>query len=463
MDFDVLHELQDIRQGHWAAVTGLLLERLNPQTVALWIRPLQELSFADGVLTVTAPDAYHRKWVLEKYGPELTQAVEHVWPGTRFEIVVRTPGGGGEAPDGSAVQSALETESIPEPAPAQALARAQYHPNLDPRYTFESFVVGSSNQVAHASAIAVAQNPGRTFNPLFIAGGAGLGKTHLLNAIGHAVFRADRRKSIQCIPAERFMNEFVSAIQQGTSIAFKEKYRRVDVLLIDDVHTLAGREATQEEFFHIFNSLHDSGRQIVLTSDKYPKDMPNLEERLRSRFEWGLIADIQPPDLETKMAIIGRKAEPLGLTLPEAVRIFLASLPTANVRDLEGYLQRIRAYSEFQGKPVTLENVQEWLAIHMGQAREASCEEIIKKVADYYNVRPVDLKSSSRKASLTQPRHVAMYLTRELTSLSFPDIGQRFGGKNHATVMHGCDNVRNRMHADPQFAAVLNALKRSLR
>jgi chromosomal replication initiator protein len=464
-----------VAQPGWKLVSDRLQESINPQTYEVWIRPLQEMAVADGIISVTAPDSYHRKWVLSRYGTEIDKALGEVAPDHKLEIVIRsteTAATNGDEnpgldelhqPSAPQAESQKTLASVPAANGLNELSRPLMNPLLDARYTFDSFVAGSSNQVAHASAKAVANNPGRAFNPLFLAGVAGLGKTHLLNAIGHDIYRRDPKMRIFCLPAERFMNEYVGSIQRGRSLDFKDKYRHgCDLLLIDDVHTLAGKEGTQEEFFHIFNWLYDHGRQIVLTSDKYPKDMANLEERLRSRFEWGLIADIQPPDLETKLAIIHKKAEMMKLYLPDEVSLFLASLSTTNVRDLEGYLVRIRAYSQFQDMKVSIENVQEWLSIHMGQQREASVEDIIKKVAEYYSLKPAELKSASRKAVVTEPRHLAMYIAREITNFSFPEIGSRFGGRNHATVIHAHDKMRTKVQSDPQYAALVKALIRSL-
>ncbi len=456
----------------WNAVARQISTMVNDNMFDIWFRPLRQVSCVDNLLILAAPDDYHRKWVSDKYAEMLRVAAGMVVPGIRVEVIVQASGEQvTDAPVAEPVEALVAVEAaaaLQEDASLQAPIsdsesphRARLNPQLDPKYTFDSFVIGLSNQVAHASALAVADRLG-SYNPLFIAGGAGLGKTHLLHAIGHRFYqRTGGRKRTFCLSAERFMNEYVSAIQRGKAIDFKERYRRdCDLLLIDDVHTMAGKEGTQEEFFHIFNSLHAAGKQIVLTSDKYPKDMSGLEERLRSRFEWGLIADIQPPDTETKLAIIWRKTEAMRLELPNEVALFLASMPTTNVRDLEGYLTRIRAYSEFQNQPVTLSFAQRVLSIHMGEPKVISTDDIIRKVSDFYNVRPIDLKSSSRKASLTLPRHVAMYLVRELTELSFPEIGQRFG-RNHATVIHACDNVRKRRQSDPHFEAVVTALKKS--
>ena len=436
----------------WDLVVERLKLTLSEANFTLWIRDLVAVAGPDGVLHVAAPNDFHRDYLKRSHWPAIESALAAVAPGRTAELVVRDAG----------TPAAVHPEPVPVSEREQP-TRPRLHPLLNPLYNFDTFVVGPSNQVAHASALAVAQNLGRGYNPLFLAGGAGLGKTHLLHAISHVVHQADPKKHIHCMTAERFMNEFVSAIQRGKALEFKEKYRQgCDLLMIDDVHVLAGKEGTQEEFFHIFNTLYDNGKQIVLTSDKYPREMAGIEHRLRSRFEWGLISDIQPPEMETRIAIIRKKAESHHMAIPDEVAVFLATLSTTSVRDLEGYLTRLRAFSHFENTPITLEFARKTLAGLLGEPKVVGVDEILKKTGDYFNVRVQDIKSASRKASLTEPRHVAMFLTRELTDLSFPEIGARFGGKNHATVINACDNVRKRMQTDDRFQAVVTQLKKSL-
>lgn len=441
-----------VKTGEWEQIALQLQPSVGQPHFDLWIRPLKSQGLRDGVLVLASPNEFHLDYVRRNYAAAIEQAVRAA--GHALELTVVE---GGQVPPPPVVEAKTPASEREQPD------RPKAHPLLNAQYTFETFVVGTSNQVAHASASSVANNLGRAFNPLFLVGGSGLGKTHLLHGIGHEVYRADHKKRIFCLSAERFMNEYVTAIQRGNAIDFKEKYRReCDLLLIDDVHTLAGREGTQEEFFHIFNSLHENGKQIVLTSDKYPRDMSGLEHRLRSRFEWGLIADIQPPDGETRVAIIRRKAELAGMQLPDDVAYFLANLPTASVRDLEGYLTRLRAFSNFENRRIDIEFARHTLAGLMGNPKIVSCDAIMKAVTEAYGVRVADLRASSRTKAITEPRHVAMFLTRELTGLSFPEIGQRFGGRNHATVINACDNVRNRMLVDPQFAAIVTQIKKTL-
>lgn len=454
-----------VQEASWQVVTERLRQQVGQPNFDLWIRPLRAGAPAGQKLTIISPNDFHLDYVRRNHAQAIVTLVEELMPGIEVVFEVAATEDEKEAA-GAPPRAAAGPELVQSPKPMmqpEPPESPRPHPLLNAHYTFETFVIGTSNQVAHASASAVAQNPGRAFNPLFLVGAAGLGKTHLLHAIGHAVHRTGQKKRIYCLPAERFMNEYISAIQRSKPLEFKEKYRKeCDLLLIDDIHALAGREGTQEEFFHIFNSLYEQGKQIVLTSDKYPKDMPGLEQRLRSRFEWGLIADIQPPDMETRVAIIRKKAELNQMSIPDDVAVFLATLPTSSVRDLEGYLTRLRAFSNFENRPIDLEFARKTLAGLMGEPKVVNCEDIIKKVAEFYNVRVNDIKSSSRKAVITEPRHVAMFLTREMTGLSFPEIGQRFGGRNHATVINACDNVRNRMVADAQFGAIVTQLRKAV-
>jgi chromosomal replication initiator protein len=442
-----------VMDPNWDAVVERLVPTLGRTNVDLWIRTLQCVSTTDQIFKLTSPNEFHRGHVMAHYGEALQSAIQAIAVGFGFEISVVAP-----------VDEPLSALP-PPPVPASQLetpGRPQLHPLLNASYTFDSFVVGTSNQVAHASAQSVSENLGTAFNPLFLVGDAGLGKTHLLHSIGHAVHKANPKLRIHCLPAERFQNELVNAIQHARLPAFKDKYRlECDLLLIDDIHSVEGKERTQEEFFHIFNFLHESKSQIVLTSDKYPKDMPLLEQRLRSRFEWGLIADIQPPDMETRLAIIRKKAVLDRMVLPDDVALFLASLPTRSVRDLEGCLTRLRAFSHIEKKPIDMDFAQKKLASLMDGPKVVNIDDVMKTIADYHRVKVQELKSASRKAALTEPRHVAMYITRELTDLSFPEIGKRFGGRNHATVMNACDRVKERMLTDAQFAATVALLTKA--
>jgi chromosomal replication initiator protein len=360
-------------------------------------------------------------------------------------------------------------EQAPPPPPQNETRKEspikEWNPafNLNRKYTFGEFVAGSSNQFAVAAAMAVANNPATTYNPLFIYGGVGLGKTHLINAIGNFILSSNREMKVCYYTSEKFMNELINSLRYAKMDEFRNKFRSMDVLLIDDVQFIAGKERTQEEFFHTFNALYESHKQIVVTSDKFPKEIPGLEERLRSRFEWGLIADIQPPDVETKQAILKMKAEQNGIQLPEEVALFLATSVSSNVRELEGFLIRIGAYASLTSTPVTLEMAREVLKdILVEKNRELTVEEIQKTVAAHFSIKISDLKSAKRLKALVLPRQIAMYLSRILTSCSYPEIGERFGGKDHSTIIHAIKKIEKHMEEDFQLRSTVNTLKNVL-
>ena len=332
--------------------------------------------------------------------------------------------------------------------------------SLNPKYTFEKFVVGSSNQFAHAASLAAADAPGKTYNPLFIYGGVGLGKTHLMHAIGHAIKERDRHLRVSYITSEKFMNELINAIRYDKTQSFREKYRSIDVLLMDDVQFMAGKERTQEEFFHTFNTLHNDQKQIVITSDCPPRDIPTLQERLHSRFEWGLIADIEPPDLETKVAILKRKADLDGIHLPDDIAIFIATKIRSNVRELEGSLVRLVAISSLRGVPISKMLAQDALKniIDSERPEGLTMERIARIVASHYKLTVEEMKSKNNSRAVAVPRQVAMYLCKRLTSHSYPEIGREFGGKHHTTVMHSFDKIETLIKQDNVFHNTVSGL-----
>jgi chromosomal replication initiator protein len=337
--------------------------------------------------------------------------------------------------------------------------------HLSPKYTFDTFVIGSGNRFAHAAAMAVAESPARAYNPLFIYGGVGLGKTHLLQAIGHHVIHGKGLHRVAYISSEKFTNELINAIRDDRTLEFRTRYRNVDVLLIDDIQFLAGKERTQEEFFHTFNTLHEASRQIIITSDRPPKDIPTLEDRLRSRFEWGLIADIQPPDLETRIAILRKKAELDGISVPDQVAEFIAQRIHSNIRELEGALVRVVAYSNLTRSPITVELASEILKelLPSAASKPVTIPSLQKIVAEHFDIRVEEMRAKRRTKGVAFPRQVAMYLARELTDASLPRIGDEFGGRDHTTVMHACERVKAAIAQDPQFAARLKKLVDALR
>src|SRR6056297_3962665 len=344
----------------------------------------------------------------------------------------------------------------------QVIKKTNYS-NLNHLYTFDTFVSGTSNQFAHAAAMAVAKSPATTYNPLFIYGGVGLGKTHIIHSIGNEIIKNNNNLTITYYSSEKFTNELINSLRHGKMEEFRNKFRSIDVLLIDDIQFIAGKKSTQEEFFHTFNALYESHKQIVVTSDKFPKEIPGLEDRLRSRFEWGLIADIQPPDVETKQAILKMKAEQNHIDLPEDVASFLANSICSNVRELEGYLIRIGAYASLTSTAINLQMARDVLKdILIEKNKELSVEEILKRVSSHFNVKISDIKSSRRHKAIVLPRQVAMYLARQLTSASYPEIGEKFGGKDHSTIIHAINKIEKLAGEDYSLRKNLDLLRKNL-
>jgi chromosomal replication initiator protein len=393
---------------------------------------------------VGVPNAQFKDWLTKNYQGVLAEALQEL----------------GRA----AVQVVFEDGPEPSAVPESAPAPERESPSLNPKYTFESFVVGSSNQFAHAAARAVAEIPSKSYNPLFIYGGVGLGKTHLMHAIGHYIQARQRRLNLLYISADRFINEMINAIRFDRLPAFRQKYRSIDVLLVDDIQFIAGKDRTQEEFFHIFNALHDGQKQIVISSDCPPRQIPTLEERLHSRFEWGLIADIQAPDIETKVAILRKKAEAERVELPENVALFIASKVKTNIRELEGSLIRLIAYASLTGRDIDLPLAQETLRelLHT-EDKPITIEMIQKFVADHYNVKLAELKAKNNAKSVAVPRQIAMYLTKSLTRASLPEIGKEFGGKHHSTVIHSVRKIDGLRKRDPEFDRLINSFVQAFR
>jgi chromosomal replication initiator protein len=361
----------------------------------------------------------------------------------------------------------FESDTPDTPTTKESPASAQTAPYglvLNPRFTFDTFVVGSSNQFAHAAARAVAETPSRSYNPLFLYGGVGLGKTHLMHAIAHEVLKRSPGMHVFYLSAERFLNELINALRFEKMHEFKRRYRELDVLLMDDVQFIAGKDSTQEEFFHTFNALHDAQKQIVVTSDALPKEIPTLEERLRSRFEWGLIADIQPPDLEMKVAIIRKKAATERIEVPNDVALFIAGTVKSNIRELEGRLNRVLAFSSLTGRPLSVELARETLKDIVGsEDSRVNPSEVLKIVAAHYGLRVSDMKAKSNAKPIAFPRQVAMYLCRRLTSLSYPEIGRLFNDKHHSTVMHSVEKIERLVEDDTNFRKVIDSFLQTYR
>jgi len=424
----------------WEQLLEKIEQKVNRHSFNTWFRPTRLLFHAGNTLAIEVPNVHFRDWLTRHYSGVIHESLNDLHRG-ETEVVFessRAPAVGPPVPQPGA-DSTAPGDSHPSPA-------------LNPKYTFDTFVVGASNQFAHAAARAVAEAPSRAYNPLFIYGGVGLGKTHLLHAIGSQILDQPSRVKLVYISAEKFMNDLINAIRYDRILDFRSRYRSIDVLLIDDIQFIAGKERTQEEFFHTFNALYDAQKQIVISSDSPPREIPTLEERLHSRFEWGLTADIQAPDLETKVAILRKKAEAEKVLIPDNVAIFIASKIKSNVRELEGSLIRLVAYSSLTGRPIDLELVQEVLRDLLARDEKTVTLDMIQKfVADRFNLKLSDLKARNNAKSVAFPRQIAMYLAKNLTQSSLPEIGKGFGGKHHSTVIHSIRKIQSMRKMDADF------------
>jgi chromosomal replication initiator protein len=427
----------------WDDVLARVEGKINRHSFATWFRPTTYLAQDGTTLRIGVPNAQFREWLSKNYRSILQEALAEV---------------------GHAQLQVLFEEHAEEPATTTQPPVDRETSALNPKYTFDSFVVGSSNQFAHAAARAVAEIPSKSYNPLFIYGGVGLGKTHLLHAIGHYILARERKLNLAYISTDRFINEMINAIRFDRLPSFRQKYRAIDVLLIDDIQFIAGKDRTQEEFFHIFNALHDSQKQIVVSSDCPPRQIPTIEERLHSRFEWGLIADIQAPDIETKIAILRKKAEAERVFLPENVALFIASKVKTNIRELEGGLIRLIAYASLTGRDIDLPLAQETLRelLH-AEEKPVSIEMIQKFVADHYGLKISELKAKNNSKSIAVPRQIAMYVTKSLTGASLPEIGKEFGGKHHSTVIHSIRKIDDLRKQDPEFDRLIHSFVQAFR
>lgn len=433
----------------WEKSCKIIKEKVSPQNYETWIGPVKIASIEGKKINLSVPNKFFRDWLTENYLPVMRESLSGVMGiDASINFTIRDE------------KINITSEKIDKTKPSVK----RVYPSLNPHYNFERFVVGSSNQFAHAASIAVAEQPAKNYNPLFIYGGVGLGKTHLLNAIGLHTVSLYQEMNVLYLSAEEFMNELINAIRYDKMQRFREKFRSIDSLLIDDIQFIAGKERTQEEFFHTFNTLHDSAKQIVVTSDKFPKDIPNLEGRLRSRFEWGLIADIQPPETETKVAIIKKKAQENNISIPDNVAHYIASKVESNIRELEGYLIRIGAYMSLTGREIDMDltkGVLEKLLGHEG-IKEITMDEIIKAVANKFNVKKTDIKSQKRNKTFVLPRQIAMYLSRKITNLSYPDIGSEIGGKDHSTVIYANNKIKKLIENDIKTSNLIKEIEGSL-
>jgi chromosomal replication initiator protein len=434
------------RMNSWEKILQHMERRVNPHSFATWFLPTRQEGGDNGTVVVRVPSRPFRKRLTETYG-ELLQAVlvEVGMPDVQLDFVCSEPEPLPPAGTSPTKQARLDFDSVDH--------------QLNLRYTFDTFVVGGSNQFAHAASLAVAEAPSKAYNPLYLYGGVGMGKTHLMQAIGHLVKARNPGARLTYISAEKFTNEVINSLRFDRMVTFRDRFRSVDVLLVDDIEFIAGKERTQEEFFHTFNALHDLQKQIVLSSDCPPKEIAAIEERLRSRFEWGLIADIQPPDLETKIAILQKKADSEHFQLPDDVAEFIARSIKSNVRELEGALTRLMAYASLTGALVNLATAQQGLRnIIATQEKKVTIELIQKRVGEQFGLRDQDLKIRSNAKAISFPRQVAMYLVKQLTSASLPEIGKQFGGKHHTTVLHSINKIEVMRRTDKDLNRTISRL-----
>lgn len=442
----------------WNDALSKIEHVLSPQAYRSWIQPIRFVDSYGSSFVLEVPSEFHKNEVKGRYISLIKEVVSGVANDT-FEIELQVA----ETATETTYDTSQEILPTTEPVQKERVKNPGFSTSLNARYTFDTFVCGTSNEFAYAASQAVAETPASRYNPLFIYGGTGLGKTHLMVAIGNQILSENPDAKICYYTSETFMNEMINSIRHKKMEEFRSKFRKADVLLIDDIQFMAGREATEVEFFHTFNALYESHKQIVITSDKFPKEIPGLEERLRSRFEWGLIADIQPPDVETKVAILKKKAEVNKIDLPDDVALLIGSSNASNIREIEGMLIRIGAYASLTKNKINLLMAKDILKdIIVDKNREISIESIQKQVADHFKLKVADLKSEKRLKSFVIPRQIAIYLSRELTKASFPEIGEKFGGKDHSTVIYAVNKINAVMKDKPEILDSYEIIKKKL-
>ncbi|HOV80154.1 MAG TPA: chromosomal replication initiator protein DnaA [Bacillota bacterium] len=441
---------------HWAKILKILEKKLNRHSFETWLKSLKPLGCFDNTVIIEVPNHFSRGWLNDRYAPLIKGAFQELLKediGVQFLL-------SSEINDSQYYSKKAGSGKSGESSPI----------NLNPKYTFDTFVVGNSNRFAHAACRAVAEAPAKAYNPLFIYGGVGLGKTHLMHAIGQYILEYSNKMKVTYVTSEKFTNELINSIRDDKTVSFRNKYRGMDVLLVDDIQFLAGKERTQEEFFHTFNALYEANKQIIISSDRPPREIPTLEDRLRSRFEWGLITDIQPPDLETRIAILRKKAQLESLSVPDVTISYIANKIQSNIRELEGALIRVIAYASLNG--LSSEDINPDMAMEVlkdmmpvSKPRQITIELIQEIVANHYNVRPDEFKAKKRTRSVAYPRQIAMYLARELTDLSLPKIGESFGGRDHTTVIHACEKInmelQNSMHLQETVRELIEKIENS--
>jgi chromosomal replication initiator protein len=444
----------------WEKTVKFIKENISPQNFETWIKPINIISMEGNYVCLSVPNKFFKDWLLENYGKVIKNALAST-SGLDFQVdfTIQNNHNGKSEHSHDNLQKKSEA-----PVTVKKSIIPRTSSSLNQNYSFERFVVGTSNQFAHAAAVSVAEQPAKYYNPLFIYGGVGLGKTHLLNAIGLQSLSLHPERNVLYVSAEEFMNELINSIRYDKMPKFREKYRNIWCLLIDDIQFIAGKERTQEEFFHTFNTLHDSGKQIVVTSDKFPRDIPNLEKRLRSRFEWGLVADIQPPEIETKIAIIEKKSQESKIVLPGNVAYFLAQQAESNIRELEGFLIRISAYASLTNREIDMPLAKEVFKKILKQQdqEDLTIEEIIKVVCGKLNIKINEVKSRKKNKNLALARQIAMYLSRKLTTASYPDIGEKIGGRDHSTVIYANKKVKTLIDSEGKMRELIEGIEDTL-
>lgn len=434
----------------WERILSTLQTRLNNSSIETWLQSMKPVAFVDNTLIIEVPDKFTRDWLADRYGPAIRSILYDFLEeefNVDFALYHELPG--------KIINRNKKSYSFPEDPRS----------HLNAKYTFDTFVVGNSNRFAHAASLAVAESPAKSYNPLFIYSGVGLGKTHLMHAIGHHTQSKSRYTSVLYITSEKFTNELINSIRDDKTVEFRNKYRNVDILLIDDIQFLAGKERTQEEFFHTFNTLYEANKQIIISSDRPPKDIPTLEDRLRSRFEWGLITDMQSPDLETRIAILRKKAQLENLDVPDEILNYIADKIQSNIRELEGALIRLIAYASFNRQEINISLAEAVLKdiFPESKPRQITSGLIQQVVSDYFNIRPEELKAKKRTRNVSFPRQIAMYLTRELTDLSLPKIGEFYGGRDHTTVIHACDRINTEKQLDTNLENTIKEITHKIK
>lgn len=445
--------MQNDTASIWENTLKLIREELAEVSYNTWFKVIQPIEIADEYVILCAPNEFIKNILETRYITLIFNALQQV-TSREYEIKIILP----EEKESGAVGRSGQVQGSKGDTPDSDIGI------LNPKYTFDTFVIGNSNRFAHAASLAVSEAPAKAYNPLFIYGGVGLGKTHLMHAIGHYILRNNPRTRVVYTTSEKFTNDLINSIRDDKNVEFRNRYRTTDVLLVDDIQFIADKERTQEEFFHTFNSLYEASKQIIISSDRPPKEIPTLEDRLRSRFEWGLICDIQPPDFETRIAILKKKAKLENIETPDEVLIFIAKKIESNIRELEGALIRVAAYSSLTNREINMELTQEALKDFFSNSKPRMITvDLIKRViSEYYSIRIEDFKSKKRTRAIAFPRQVAMYLTRELTDLSLPKIGEEFGGRDHTTVLHAYDKISAEIKTDESLKLAIDEIQKRL-